>query len=365
MYEAVIIGAGIYGCLISIYLSEKKKLKKILIIEKEKNLFPRASKNNQARVHNGYHYPRSIITAYRSHINLNKFIDEYQSVIKQNCKMYYAIAKGSKTNPNQFLNFCNKIGVKINLANKTVRKLFNSRLVEEIFEVEEYVFDYIKFRNIISEKLKENNIEVFFNSEVTGIEKSKEQSVNLVKIKDKNFENIFTKKIFNCTYSGINRFSIDNKEDIKIKHEITEIALVKPPYELSEIGITLMDGPFFSIIPYPSNDLHSLTHVKYTPHLYWNDDKNINPYDKLDNYHKKSFFNYMLRDSCKYLPIINKSIYKESLFEIKTVLSNEEISDGRPIIFKKDKNNKDIFNILGGKIDNIFDCFKRLDNEIF
>ena len=55
--DAVVIGGGFYGASIAIYLAKNRGLKKVVLVEKEKKLLTRASYNNQARVHNGYHYP--------------------------------------------------------------------------------------------------------------------------------------------------------------------------------------------------------------------------------------------------------------------------------------------------------------------
>lgn len=56
-----------------------------------------------------------------------------------------------------------------------------------------------------------------------------------------------------------------------LKYELTELALVPPPEELARMGVTVMDGPFFSCMPYPARDLYSLNHVRYTPHESWID----------------------------------------------------------------------------------------------
>ena len=93
MQDAVIIGGGFYGSVIAIYLAKQRGLKNITLIEQESELLSRASLNNQARVHNGYHYPRSLLTAYRSHVNLSRFIEEYSSAINHKTTMLYAIAK--------------------------------------------------------------------------------------------------------------------------------------------------------------------------------------------------------------------------------------------------------------------------------
>ena len=49
------------------------------------------------------------------------------------------------------------------------------------------------------------------------------------------------------------------------------MALVEPPAELGGAAVTVMDGPFFSLMPYPSRGLFTLSHVRYTPHCSWHD----------------------------------------------------------------------------------------------
>ena len=62
--DFIIIGGGFYGCCLALFLSSVSK--KIILIEKENELLSRSSKINQARVHSGFHYPRSAITAVKS-----------------------------------------------------------------------------------------------------------------------------------------------------------------------------------------------------------------------------------------------------------------------------------------------------------
>ena len=365
MRDAVIIGGGFYGSIIAIYLAKDRGLKNITIIEKESELLSRASYNNQARVHNGYHYPRSLMTAYRSHINLSKFIDEYSNVITHNTTMLYAIAKNSKTNAKQFVNFCKRIGIKIQPAEASQRALFDQRLIEDVFLVEEYVFDCTKLLSWIKNSLLENHVSISLKSCVTSIYQEKNQNsiVNLITDQGAK-EHINCRYIFNCTYSGINQFKGDLAGSVtNIKHEITELALIHPPKAIEGMGITVMDGPFFSILPFPCKKLYTLSHVRYTPHMSWVDETEINPYQKLASYKCNSHFNRMIRDSGRYLPAILDSKYIESMFEVKTVLSNNEIDDGRPIIFDKHSKVKGCYSILGGKIDNIYDVLRRLNDE--
>jgi glycine/D-amino acid oxidase-like deaminating enzyme len=78
-YGTAVIGGGFYGCFIAAFLSEAGQT--VVVLEKEDSLLKRASYSNQARVHNGYHYPRNLVTAARSRANFPRFVNEFRSCI--------------------------------------------------------------------------------------------------------------------------------------------------------------------------------------------------------------------------------------------------------------------------------------------
>ena len=144
------------------------------------------------------------------------------------------------------------------------------------------------------------------------------------------------------------------------------MALIEVPDELKNIGITVMCGPFFSIMPFPPMKLHTMSHVRYTPHQYWHDDNRCEidnqKYFELSD--RKSNFIKMIKDIRKYLPIIEGAKYRDSIWEIKTLLPQSEFNDSRPILFKVNEKNKRIISILGGKIDNIYDLEALLKEKV-
>ena len=100
--KTVIIGGGFYGLSVALYLYDTLDVKNIDILEKEKQTMTRASYVNQARVHNGYHYPRSILTGYRSAVNFPRFTKQFGTAIHSDFNKYYAVAKHlSKVNAHQ------------------------------------------------------------------------------------------------------------------------------------------------------------------------------------------------------------------------------------------------------------------------
>lgn len=366
MVDAVIIGGGFYGASIAIYLAKQRGLKRIILVERESALLMRASYNNQARIHNGYHYPRSFTTAYRSRINLPRFVKDSPLAVKKDFTKLYAIAKrNSKVTAKQFVRFCKEIGAKVDSVDQATRQLFEPHLIEDVFLVEEYAFDTTKLASCAESELKECGVDIRLNLRVTSVSKVKDALKVVLQAHDQSISEIVCRNVFNCTYSGLNQFTSEFPNiNTKLKHEITEMTLMQVPSELTNIGITVMDGPFFSLMPFPARALHTLSHVRYTPHTNWKDERGIDPYQKLKEYDRATRVDRMVRDVERYLPVIREAKYADSLFEIKTILVKSEGDDSRPILFEKHTELPGCYSVLGGKIDNIYDVLERLDEEV-
>lgn len=366
--DAVVIGGGFYGAAIAIYLAKQRGFKRIVLVEREAGLLTRASYNNQARVHNGYHYPRSFTTAFRSRVNLPKFVRDWPDAVKRDFTKLYAIARrNSKVTAKQFERFCREIGARIQPAAPALRALFEPRLIEDVFLVEEYAFDATKLASWAARELKECGVQIRFETRVTAISKGDNGTLLATLQPDHRAVELITSRfVFNCTYSGLNQFKGDFPGTrTGLKQEITEMALMQVPPALQGLGITVMDGPFFSMMPFPARGLHTLSHVRYTPHLSWSDKEGIDPCEKLKKYHRETRVDRMIRDVGRYLPAVLDAKYVDSLFEVKTVLVKNEGDDGRPILFEKHAELPGCYSILGGKIDNIYDVFEKLESEVF
>lgn len=367
-YDAVIIGGGFYGAAIAVYLAKQRGLKRVMLVEREPALLMRASYNNQARVHNGYHYPRSFTTAYRSRVNLPKFVRDWPLAVKRDFTKLYAIARrNSKVTAKQFERFSREIGAEIKPVDPLLRALFDPRLIEDVYLVQEYAFDTTQLASWAERELQEYGVQIRYTTRVSEISKGTQAPLHVVTQAQQGVQELITcRYVFNCTYSGLNQFKGDFPGvSVSLKQEITEMALMQMPVSLSGLGITVMDGPFFSMMPFPARELHTLSHVRYTPHLHWNDQGGIDPYEKLRNYAQATRVDRMVRDVARYIPDVLKAKHIDSLFEVKTILVKSEGDDGRPILFEKHAELPGCYSVLGGKIDNIYDVLEKLDTEIF
>jgi len=328
----------------------------------------RASSNNQARVHNGYHYPRSYTTAFRSRINLPRFVHDHPSAIKQDFTKLYAIARNSQVSAKQFRRFCDEIGARLKPARAGFRSMFNPSLIEDVFEVEELAFDAAQLRISAHRDLTHCGVQVHLGHQVIDIGQSQDsRGLRVNGVVPGHPAERFTlsgRYVFNCTYSGLNQLGgAFPGTSAGLKQEIAELAFVEMPAALTNLAVTVMDGPFFSALPFPGRGLHSLSHVRYTPHVHWLDRTGLDPYARLRSESKETRVDRMLRDACRYLPIMGNARYVDSIFEVKTILAKNEADDGRPILFERHSALAGCYSILGGKIDNIYDIFEKLDAE--
>lgn len=366
--DAVVIGGGFYGAKIAAYLAKSRGLKRVLLLERETSLFARSSSNNQARVHNGYHYPRSLMTAARSHANFSLFVNSYPEAIKRDFTSIYAIARNnSKVSAKQFGQFCRRVGIPIEVAPIEIVRLFQSSLIEEVFLTQEFVFDPQQLVIAVSDELRDSAVPIRLATCVTRIDRSNNGRLAVTSVDQHGSETIdICRYVFNCTYSGLNQIGGDHpKTTSRLKHEITELAVVQVPDELRNLSVTVMDGPFFSVMPSPTSSYHTLSHVRYTPHMDWVDDPNRCPSHLLQQHHRESHYERMRRDVARYIPCASMMKYLTSVYETKTILTINEVDDGRPILLEKYSQFPGYYAILGGKIDNIFDILKALESETF
>ncbi len=357
--DYVVIGGGFYGCCLALYLRSISR--RVVLVEAADRLMTRASRVNQARVHTGFHYPRSAITAVKSMLLHQRFCKDFPEAIVDDFEMVYAIARRrSKVTAKKFHRMFRDMGSPIRPAPPSQRALFDDDMIEEVFSCHEVAFDHSVLARLMAERLDAAGVDLRLSTNLTALAETGHGIV--VGLSDGS--EVAARYAFNITYSQIN--SVLAKLDLppaSLKHEIAELAMVEPPPELAKLGVTVMDGPFFSCMPYPAEGLHSLTHVRYTPHESWIDDARhaegrSDPYARFAASEPQTRYAFMLRDAQRYMPGIGAARYRKSFFDVKTVLIKNEADDGRPILYHQKPATSRVISILGGKIDNIYDLFE-------
>lgn len=370
-FDKIIIGAGLYGLYAAEYSS--KKGEQILVLEYDKEPFMRATYINQARVHMGYHYPRSLTTAIKSAGYFKRFVDDFGFCIHDKFEQIYATSdKFSWTNAKQFMEFCRAADIRCDEV--AAGRYFKSGMCDGAFLTEEYTYDARLLGAYYQEQLRDrNNVIIQYEARIEKIIKS--DNTYIVQMQDgTEYESSF---VLNATYASVNQILEKlegvEKEKFNIKYELCEIILCEPSDKLRDIGFTVMDGPFFSIMPFGKTGLHSLTSVTFTPH--------VTSYDVLPTFscqsgletgefscrpeslgncslcpHKpESAWRYMSHLANKYMKEEYSYTYKESLYSMKPILKSSEVDDSRPTAIRVLSEEPTFISVLSGKINTVYD----------
>ncbi len=365
-YDKIIIGAGLYGLYSALFCGEKGQ--KVLVLECDPVPFGRATYINQARVHQGYHYPRSISTAMKSAGYFARFNRDFDFCINREFQKVYATSSEySWSDGEQFKNFCR--AAEIPCEEMHVGQFFKAGMCDGAFMTREYTYDAMILRDYYLEKIKPlKNVTVKYNVRIRTIEKGEDAYY----IYDTEGAGYATGFLLNATYAGTNQIlDMIGYEKFKIKYELCEIILCDVNDVLKQYGFTVMDGPFFSIMPFGKTGLHSLTSVTFTPHTTSYDavptfacqTKAVSAYcspGHLGNCNDCmtkpiSAFPYMANLARKYLKDEYEFSYRKSLFSMKPILMSSEIDDSRPTVVRKCSQNPTCVSVLSGKINTVYD----------
>ncbi len=472
-YDRIIIGAGLYGLYAARFCG--KRGERVLVLEYDDKPFKRATHSNQARVHMGYHYPRSLSTALKSAGYYRRFHEDYGFSVMDSFRQIYAVSSQfSWTNAEQFQEFCRSAGIDCRQEHESV--FFQKGTVDGAFLTQEDTYDAMILRDYFVDEISTlKGVEIVYGARLKSIRKNGDvyevyyDDRSLAECGEKQIDSSFggsgakqadgsiwesgtkradgsfaefgarqtdssfggsgtkradgsfaesgtkradssfgesgakqadgsiwesgTKRadssfgesgtkqavagfVLNATYASCNQVLScvenagpdDNFDLFTIKYELCEIILCRPSEALRDYGFTVMDGPFFSIMPFGKTGLHSLTSVTFTPHM--------TSYDPLpvfscqqgcecdprqlcncnDCPHKpESAWEYMRHLADKYLLPEYGYEYDSSLFSIKPILKSSEVDDSRPTTIVVSSTGPTFISVLSGKINTVYD----------
>ncbi len=361
----VVVGGGLYGVALALHAARRRD-GRVVLVEREERLLRVASRSNQARVHMGYHYPRSFLTAIRSRRHYARFLEAHRDCIDTAVEAYYAIARSfSKVSARQFAEFCHRIGAPLSRAPAEVRALFDADRIEDVFRVEEASFDADRLAARLEADLHAAGVELRLGVEARRC-RPRGGGWEVALSGPGGDDVLMAARVLNCTYAELNQLpGSAGLAPVPLKHELAELVVVEPPPELEGRAVTVMCGPFFSLTPLPAEGHHVLSHVRYTPHAAWHTGDAV-PVGwgggSLARQHEPaSRFAAMVADASRYLPCMAGTVRRRSLWAVKTVLPRNEVDDGRPILVHHDPEAPGLVSVMGSKIDNVYDVLELLD----
>lgn len=176
--------------------------------------------------------------------------------------MYTTSSRYSWTDGEQFKRFCKAAGIPCEELHPG--RFFKDHMCDGAFLTREYTYDAMLLKDhLLAELGPLGNVEARYRIAIERIEKL--QDAYAVHLDDgREYRTGF---LLNAAYAGIDQIlEMAGYEKFRIKYELCEIILCDPDERLRRYRFTVMDGPFFSIMPFGKTGFHSLTSVTFTPH---------------------------------------------------------------------------------------------------
>lgn len=241
--KALVVGGGIFGVTAAIELAKSGIATDLF--ERNAKLMQGATSVNQNRFHLGYHYPRSAATAKQCLEGLASFKEYFEPSLIDLKENYYAIGKnGSRVSFEQYIKFCKELSLPYQEKYPS-EQILNSSEVSGCIAVNEQIINLPKMKGLAENLLKKAKVNISLNREFEDKDK-------------KDFQ-----IIVNATYSNFNLVNGILELPVReFRYDICNVPVLKLPKELAGVGITVMDGEFYSILPYGNTPYHLLWSVK-------------------------------------------------------------------------------------------------------
>ena len=328
-----IVGCGMFGAMTALKIAEKGL--NVSIYDIHPKPLQGASLHNQNRLHLGFHYPRDEETALQCIQGFEDFRKEFKESILGDFNNAYFIAKeGSFTSPDEYLSFCNKLGLEYEIIDPlkfdpSIKNVDLGILCKEV------VYDSQILSLIILERLKQGGIKPKFNNEVVKVEKDDE----FFKLTSNDLSTEKFDVVINCSYADFNRLNNQILPSTDLyQYEYTMVPIVS--WDREPVGITVMDGPFMTALPFGKTGNFLLYHVGHTvidSHIgsFIPEEWRNNEFAPSSTMSLSDVFNNLKNSFIDFIPDVMNCEIQGFLETTRIVLANEESTDARPSIIKE------------------------------
>lgn len=345
--NVAVIGSGIFGA--EAALRAKSLGLSVKVYEAKDDILSGASMNNQNRLHLGFHYPRDLETGKQSIRGFDAFRQKYAESIQADFINAYFIAnQKSRTTPVGYLNFCRELNVPFQVVTP-------SSFPVEVLGADtcilcgEVVYDCRILRDLVWKMLDRAEVEVALQTRVVAVK----NHAGRYTVESTDGESVLADVVVNASYADINRLTRQLGFPVSQNlYEYTAVPIIR--VNLPRVGITIMDGPFMTVLPYGKSGDFLLYDVVES--VVASDVAELMPpgwlvpetapFSQID---KAGFFNKMLKQCAGYVPALRQAELVGFLEGPRMVLAMRDDSDARPSIVNG--YNGSYFSVFAGKID--------------
>lgn len=354
--EVAVIGAGVFGVVTALRLAAAGH--GVTLFDRAAELL-RGASGHANRVHQGYHYPRHEPTARQCLAGQRPFAAAFAAALLPGVTNDYFIAEaGSLTGPAAFLAFCDRLGLPYRLVDPEAASP-RMQQVSLGLRTDEGLFDAAILRRLLLERLGRSGVALRLGSEVGQLARRGTGFALTA-----GGETLAADAVVNCGYAEINRLTARLGHPIPPRqYEYTVAPVIAPPWP-GPASVTVMDGPFFSLLPMDRDGRHLLFHVDHSV-VARSDAPLLDPAwlapatAPFQAARGEALFQRVLGSASAFLPALRDARLLGFLQGVRMVLANHEDSDARPSFVTRHE--PGYLTVFAGKIDH---CLEVADQVV-
>ena len=322
--RVAVVGAGVFGATAALELAQAGAT--VDLYDARGDILDGATSACQARLHRGYHYPRSDATAATARDTAPVFEARFPGAIRRK-KHHYVIADDSRVSADEYLAFCNRLGLAYEVV--TPPQVYRAQVC---VQVPESFVDVAALRRLLHRDLRAACVDMRYHQRVdpwalTGYD-----------------------LVVAATYG--------QPWSRPLRYEICEIVYVQIGRYGKQDSFVILDGEYSSLDPVDHPE-YILYDVKHTVHA-----ANVGMKPEIPDEYVELLsrpgrvetpltrFEAMANSAGRYLRALQPKgrgvcIYAGSRFSIRAVLPDVDATDERPTLIERDGN---VISILSGKI---------------
>jgi hypothetical protein len=320
-----VVGGGIFGCAVALDLAGAGL--DVELFEADVDILHGATSKNMARLHSGYHYPRSAATAAASRDAAGLFLARWPEAVRH-ARHWYAIAPGSKVSPEDYLTFLDAVGLPY--TEVPLKDVPHLHTADMAIQAEEALIDVDQLRRLLRRDLARAGV-----------------PLNLKRY-------VFVPEVPGFDVTVWTTYGIPWSRPLR--YEVCEVALLELG-RYTDDSFVVLDGDYVSLDPhgrlYTLYDVYHSVHFAHTgtwpgiPREYQDLVNRPGPV-----FSPLSHLDRMIDSASRFLWGLHPdgghvSIYHGSLWSVRAVLPDVDATDARPTLVKRDGN---IVQVLSGKI---------------
>lgn len=360
------MGCGLFGLYAALVLARRGE--SVLLVDGRHAEFSGASYVNQARVHTGLHYPRSVLTATAALHHYGQFRARFGPAVKDFRHLYAVSSWDTRTDVAALSAHARRLDLHTEPVDPDLH--FHPGTVQGALLVEEPSFDADTLRRMLMEEIAdEPTISLRLGCRVTRLRPS---ATGCTACFDDGTEAGFDGVVL-AAYAGLNSLrAASGLALLPLKFELAEVVLGTFPEDLADLGVTMLDGAFWSFMPFGHTGLVSLTSVGLTPMAHAAGlpafpCQRRHPFcapERLDacgdcEARPDSAWRHQVRQMGRHFRRAPEFRFERSLLTVKTVLQASEVDDARPTLVRKE-DGLPVWTVLSGKVSTVFDLEEQL-----